>query len=140
MSSRFFLFLSIAFGLASIVVSVSDVFSPRAGQPTLPLEVDQEVIDLGEVPDGRNASAEFRLRNGSDDTLYILHVIPSCLCTSASLDNRSLLPGGVAMLRVGVVAERSDQTVTRTVVLQYTGDKERGLKTVTLSVRYHKHR
>jgi len=62
------------------------------------LQVDRPRHSFGEIPPGAPVKATFQVTNAGDGVLHILRVLPSCECTTASVDKPFLTAGDSATL------------------------------------------
>lgn len=60
--------------------------------------VEEPVWDLGTIPQHGIYKHDFIVKNGGDEALKLLNVIPSCQCAAALPDKRSLEPGDTAKI------------------------------------------
>ncbi len=64
------------------------------------------VVNLGQVQFGLSATANFELRNNTENTLYIFYTEESCSCTTTSYPTDGVAPGQVFHVRVSFQAEQ----------------------------------
>ncbi len=66
------------------------------------ITVDDAVYDFGNVVEGNVVTHTFVLTNTGDQPLAISQVVTSCGCTTTTLTNKSLAPGGSAPMDVAL--------------------------------------
>lgn len=90
-----------------------------AGEPRL--ELENTMLELGEVVNGEIASFDVILQNRGSAPLQILDVSTSCGCTTASVTPASIAPGARGLLEVhfdsGAHGPEANGPVRRTVII-----------------------
>ncbi len=72
-----------------------------------PVRMEPAYLDLGDLAPEARASGIVRVTNTSAEPLTVEAVRPSCLCSVATLDERTLDPGQSAELKVGLTAQQA---------------------------------
>ncbi|MCP3981889.1 MAG: DUF1573 domain-containing protein [bacterium] len=82
------------------VLAIALVALPAAAEepPAPKLELESEMVDMGDLVHGETGTAEFILRNTGSAPLRIEKAQPGCRCTVASFDEE-ILPGEAGKLR-----------------------------------------
>ncbi|SYZ73498.1 exported hypothetical protein [Candidatus Zixiibacteriota bacterium] len=77
---------------------------PSPGQSRGPsLAIDSRSFDFGSVPSDFRIIHIYKVRNTGDETLHISKLEPNCDCTSASIADTLIPPGGSSDLRLTFV-------------------------------------
>ncbi|GEM_PF-1938968 len=92
---------------------------PRPGKKQPSIQVEPSSYDFGTIPQ-RPVTQRFVVRNVGEETLVIKQMTTSCGCTTATLNPKSIPPGGKATLTVRFDPELHDTEgrVTRTVSIE----------------------
>jgi hypothetical protein len=78
-----------------------------------------EIYNLGTVGQDEEHSAEFELRNTTDELISVLVVAASCNCSNPELESRILLPGSRSMMRVRYRTNQRHGSDTTGIALRY---------------------
>ena len=70
----------------------------RAGAPLIALET--QLLELGDLPNGKIAERVVMVRNDGDAPLVVEAVTTSCGCTTATLEPMTLAPGESGVLNI----------------------------------------
>lgn len=88
----------------ALVLACAALFGPAAPRPAAAaaptIAFASEVCDLGSLLQGELPACDFRFTNCGSGDLRVLHVEPSCGCTSALLSAPVLPPGESGTIRV----------------------------------------
>lgn len=95
------------------------------------LELDRRVIDLGDVPKGKDAEARFTLRNAGAAVLELRATEPACGCALADYDDR-VAPGESGQLIATLLTDELRGPVTKGIEL-YSNDPDQ--PSIILTVR-----
>jgi mono/diheme cytochrome c family protein len=89
--------------MKALVVVVTFFLSVVAYAEPLPLlHLQPEVLDMGSVKEGEEATGTLFIRNNSDTTITITDVQTSCGCTVAEPKSKILAPGAFTELEVTI--------------------------------------
>ena len=88
-----FLVLGLALGLMSFS-SVSTSNHPIENT-VIPSKIvwENEVVEVGQIPQGTPKIIEFEFKNSSDKSVIITNVKPACGCTTADYSKEPISPG-----------------------------------------------
>ena len=85
------------------------------------LEFSADVLDLGQVKQGRNLKGQIEYRNVSGRTLHIDHTEATCGCTEGQYSKATIEPGESGVLTVGFHSGVRDGPAKETVRLYIDG-------------------
>ena len=89
--------------MKSVFVLLSVLFSMTAYAGGLPLlHIQPEILDMGSVKEGEEATGRLFIRNNSDSIITIRDVQTSCGCTVAEPKQKVLAPGAFTVLEVTI--------------------------------------
>jgi mono/diheme cytochrome c family protein len=115
------------------VSSGSDMTSMRHLKNHARIEALEDTIDCGQVQVGNIVSQTFTLRNTGVEILKIFDVVPSCGCMVASIESRSVIPGGATSVLVNINTNgKSSGHITKTVKV-HSSSLVDSVKTLTLT-------
>ncbi|MDT8376086.1 MAG: DUF1573 domain-containing protein [Mariprofundaceae bacterium] len=89
--------------MKSLLVLLTLILSAAAyAEPLPPLHLQPEVLDMGSVREGEEATGTLFIRNNSEAAITITDVQTSCGCTVAEPKSRILAPGAFTELEVKI--------------------------------------
>lgn len=92
MKSIKFLVLGLLFGLMSF--STVPTFIHTIEKVVIPSKLvwENEVVEVGQIPQGTPKTIEFEFKNTSDKSVIITNVKPACGCTTADYSKEPIAP------------------------------------------------
>lgn len=122
---RFIIFILVS----CLIVLSKPLLAEDARVPEL--QVAEPEYDFGNVGQGTKITHDFVLRNTGTSDLHIQRVVPSCGCTTSSLDSDKIAPGTEAQLSVTFDTSGFAGEKVKTVRL-YTNDPDQLTAILTL--------
>lgn len=114
--------LALTFGLMSFSgVSIIKPSVVTVGD-TSPLKWKSEVIDLGEIPQGKPVNIDFEFTNEGKEMVIITNVQASCGCTATDYTREPVAPGKKATIKATFNAAAKGG-FTKTVTVTTNADK-----------------
>lgn len=97
------------------------------------IRFDQKISDLRKGETGTPLTGKLRFKNASNKRLEGLHLIPSCGCTRAELDKKSLAPHESTIIDYQIEQPKGGR---KTVTLSVRGDKEERLGSAEIHAEF----
>lgn len=93
-----------------------------------------EHLDLGRIQQGKTPEGYFTLQNIGDETLIVEKIEASCGCTAAIIDNKKILPGNKAKIKITIDTTGKELDIDKTVTIT-SNDSLRPQMVLTVAVR-----
>jgi hypothetical protein len=110
---------AIIFSLLALFFSVAACKEGKAK-----IEASPQILDLGEIQNGKMKSGVFIIKNTGNADLLIKHIEGSCSCTKLSISRKKIKPNQTAKVRFSLHAINATGKVTHRILLRNNSQKE----------------
>lgn len=109
--------------------------TPMSSDP-VPVLIEPEVHDLGDLPPNTTTLVEFRVTNMGEQTLRLKGVMSTCSCAVPKLDIKEIEPGQMIVLPVSFYSGNNIVTQDREVIMRFEGYGKSAAPRIRASTNY----